>query len=361
MSMEERRFRHSVRVDAEAQRRLKGDSETGELSNKIMASLIGSEGSVDSAFEASSAYLTDGFERQADGLRTLRGINDKEVRRRKAIPLLQKRKNMLNSLKFALGSHSFTELEDEQLRWLYNMGSAFSNYLSKNLGIFETQYGMSREQGSVLSSVSTVETLQCLAEILVAGYRQASDVESVEHAPNGAKYLEETAFALFHSMAVKAMGLEAGTHLYNITQSGARGMAAAYLMYSDATKNRFGKSFRVFFPPPHLDALEQTDLLLVDEEGMSAEVRQEIMSALEAGTQDDYDAINKISDAAKQHVYKVQVKMNSNGKSRDVAQDTVEREKFASARCTSKGFDNYDYLVLNNDQVRDVLRAGRPA
>lgn len=361
MSMEENRFKYSSRVDSEAQRRLKGDSLSGELHKKITDSLQRDEKKVESAFETSMDYLTDGFEKQANGLRALRGVNALEDRKHKAMPLLQKRKNILNNLKFALDSHLFTELEDTQLRLLYDLGSAFSNYISKNMGIFEAQYGMTREMGAVLSNVSAVETQQCLAEMLIAGYRQASDVESVEQGKLGAKYLEEKAFSLFHSMAVAAMGLEGGTHLYNITQSGVRGMAAAYLMYSDAKLNKFGKSFRVFFPPPHLDAFEQTDLLLVDEEGISSEVRREIADALEAGTENDYESINKISAAAKKHVYKVQVKAGVNGKTKETAQDVIEREKFISARCTSKGFDNYDYLVLNNDQVRGILRTGRTA
>lgn len=356
--MEENRFRHTSRVTTEGLRHIKSTARADELQIKI-TDAAKDENKAESPFNVGVQYLMDGFKGQADGLRSLSGLNNAEDRRHRSIPLLQRRKAILNSLQTALQSESFTELERDNLRWLYDMGSAFSNYISKNLGIFDSQYGMTRQMGAMISSVTAAETQQCLAEMLVSAPREASDVASVEESRGGARYLEETAFSLFHTMAVRAMGLEAGTGLYNNMQTGVYGLAAAYISYSDPALNRFGKSFRVLFPPPHLDALEQTDLLLIDEEGLTSEARKEIMGALESGLGREYDAINRISGAAKEHVYKVQVKSSFNGRSHPTSQDIEDRERFASARCTSKGFDNYDYLVLNDAQARRIVQANR--
>lgn len=356
--MKEEGLRHTSRLTAEGIKRVKVAGASTELRARLSAWDENDE-EKESDYAVALEYLTNNFERQADGMRALKGINDPDVRRQRALALLQRRKEVLNSINDALANHPFTQLEADQLLWTYDMGSAFINQITKEMGLFNAQYGIDKSRGAILSNLTTTEMQQSLAEMMIRQDREASDVE----APSGRasrRYIEEVVFPLFNTMAVKAMGLADGSRLYNIVETGVYGTAAAYHVYSDPKLNRFGKSFHVVFPTPYMDAFEQTDLLLIDEEGMSDEIKGEITQALDKMyTEEKRDTMDALSREAKKFVYKVQVKTRGNGPSGLTSDETVERDRFVSARCRSKGFDNYDYLVLNSVQARNIVQQNK--
>jgi hypothetical protein len=161
-------------------------------------------------------------------------------------------------------------------------------------------------------------------------------------------------------MARRALGSEEGKRLSAVVQNGVYGIVAAKHIYSNPALNRFRKSFAVILPSAYLDAFEQTDLLCIDQEKIPVPIRDEIAEAIQKmNDDDDRKAIDQLSPEAKAFVYKVQVKTSSSASDILSDEDVLERDRFASARCRSKGFDNYDYLVLNSNRAREIVRGIR--
>ena len=334
--------------------RVKQKGVSDELQKKIAAGME-RDGDVESPFSSGIEYLTEHFNRQSESLRALKGMNDNDERRRKSLPVLLRRKEMLNSLDAALSTESFTDLERKQLRWFFDIGCAFANQISKELGIFGAQYGVSAKESSIESNVTTAEMQQNLAQLVITNARLAGTSDTSKEAQAGTKHLEEAAFSLLNTMAVGAMGLSAGTALHNSVKNGVYGTAAAYFMYSNPALNKFKKSFRVIFPSPYIDAIDGTDLVLIDEENIPEKTRIEIMQALQIYSEEGNGALDALSKEAKGYVYKVQVKSRGNGTDSLSANDIAERDRFISARCKARGFDNYDYLILNGARARGVI------
>ena len=338
--------------------RVKQKGVSDELQKKIAAGME-RDSDVESPFSSGLEYLTEHFNRQSESLRALKGLNDNDERRRKSLPVLLRRKEMLNSLDAALSTESFTDLERKQLRWFFDIGCAFANQISKELGIFGTQYGVSAKESSIESNVTTAEMQQSLAQLVVTNIRLASERSQAKDSETSTRYLEDAAFSLLNTMAVSAMGLSAGTALHNAVKSGVYGTAAAYFIYSDPRLNKFKKSFKVIFPSPYIDAIDGTDLVLIDEENIPEQTKAEIMKALQIYSEEGNGALDALSKEAKGYVYKVQVKSRSNGTESLSANDIAERDRFISARCKARGFDNYDYLILNGARARGIIDAVR--
>ena len=334
--------------------RVKQKGVSDELQKKIAAGRE-DEGEVESPFSSGIEYLTEHFSRQSESLRALKGLNDNDERRRKSLPVLLRRKEMLNSLDAALSTESFTDLERKQLRWFFDIGCAFANQISKELGIFGTQYGVSAKESSIESNVTTAEMQQNLAQLVITNARLAGTSSTLKEAQEGTRHLEEAAFSLLNTMAVNAMGMSVGTALHTAVKNGVYGTAAAYFIYNDPRLNKFKKSFRVIFPSPYVDAIDGTDLVLIDEEHIPEQTRAEIMKALQIYSEEGNGALDKLSKEAKGYIYKVQVKSRSNGTESLSANDIAERDRFISARCKARGFDNYDYLILNGARARGII------
>ena len=358
--MEENKLRHSAKITADGLKGVKTSGMPNELQNKLAALFaVPPEESMESPFSLALNYVTENFIRQADGLRKISEVNDRDGQNNRTRDLRFRRKSILNNLQAALESGPYVDLERKQLEWLFDMASAFIMQISKEMGLFNSQHGLSPDNAAIQSNLATSELQQRLATLLISRRREATGLTSEEAPGDQGRFLEETVFPLFHTMSVRALGLTGGERLSNIIQNGVYGTAAAYFMYNDAAQNKFGKSFHVYFPSAYMDAFEQTDLLLVDDSGMTDDIRHEIKRALHLSTEGDNQALNKLSKEAKNHVYKVQVKTRLNGPDGLTNAEVEDRDKFLSSRCRSKGFDNADYLVLNARRAREVVAKAR--
>ncbi len=359
--MESQRLKHTKNLTDATLNKVAQTSEARELTGKIHESYRSVEGEIDSPFEKSIRYVSEHFSRQADGLRAISEINDKSERRKKFLPILRRRKEILENVVSAVQAESFSDLERTQVLWFYDVSTAFINQLSKELSLFNEQYTVSGREGSILSNMTTAEMQQNLAQTIVKAARTALPAEKERQGKTSevARLAEEEAFSLFHKMSTRALGLSKGNRLYNAVENGVYGAAAAFLLYSNPALNRFGKSFTVRFPSPYLDAIEQTDLILVDEDGIPETIRQEISVAFEQSTSGDKNAIDDLSPEAKQRIYKVQVKCREGGSSDLTSEEQIERDRFLSARCTSKGFDKGDYLVLTAGRAHAIVEHAR--
>ncbi|HEY4524798.1 MAG TPA: hypothetical protein VJL39_00350 [Candidatus Paceibacterota bacterium] len=352
--MEETRFRENKKLDDTTRKNGRNTAPT-ELEQRLTVSR--EQQAEESSFSVAKSYLVDNFAKQASKLRRVGQINDSDEQMKNIKPLASRFTEIRENLQHSLQAEAFTELERDQLRVLYDTGIAFFNYVSTEMKLFRRFHGVQFKAGTDLSLVTASETQQQLAQFLITRAREASDAAAKE--TGEVRYLEDTIFPLLHTMAVQALGQERGTHLYNGTYTGVYGLAAAYLMYSDASLNSYEKSFKVFFPSPYLDALEQTDLILFDDSDISESVREEIKNALELGVAKDFDAINSLSPEAKKYIYKIQLKTRYNGGTELTEQDKKDRERFLSSRCHSKGFDKGDFVVFNYNKAREIIAAAR--
>jgi len=308
-----------------------------------------------STFEQSLDYVRDGFRQQARALQQLTGMNDRREQRQKALPLLARRKTVQDNLLVTMQKESITDTERAQIVEFHDFATGFLNFISRELNVFYQQYGIQDKPGISVSSIVAAETQQQLSELIITNAQEAS---RHEEGLARKRVFEDRVFNLLREMAIQAAGKTRGEHLYNTFINGAYGVAAAYLSYSNPSENKFGKSFKVIIPSPYLDAIEQTDLLLVDEGNMPREIHEEITHAIETLSEGGVHAVNNLSKEAKSYIYKVQVKLKY-GSAEMTEEDMTNRDRFISARCKSLGFDNSDYLVLNYDRAKALIERAR--
>lgn len=350
---ERTRFPHTSKLRQDEGRKTSGMIVGDELQKLI--SRNNQEGNpelpIDLAIEVGMEYLTEHFTRQAASLKKLASLNSREEQRRAAAPLMIRRLGIQESLLRALDTEAFTGLERDHLLEYHDFCTGFLNHISQDMHLFHPLHGMSQQTAGNISGLVTSETVQHLAEIIILNGRQPTQ--------EGARF-EQKLIKLLNSMASAATNPKDGEVMARKLVNGAYGTAAAYLMFQNPRENHFNKSFRVMFPSPYLDAAEQTDLLLIDEEGIPPNVRSEIAEALLAPGSDPA-RINSLSPEAKKRVIKVQVKSRYEGSDELTADEAKDREHFISSRCTSKGFDKGEYVVLTYNRARalvDVARRG---
>jgi hypothetical protein len=316
------------------------------------------EGEIESPFALGVKYIQKKFGDQAEALKEIGSVNDPDERHRRALALNAKLLTAQGAVQSVARTEAMTDQEQRQLRQLLDLGNAFIDSVSKELNLYyslnasDSKGGTTQKLGYDPSNITNAETQQRLAQMIIARPQEASSNSSGDDPKD---FLTNTVLPFFKDISLKALGQEKGTWFYNVTESGIYGLAAAYLSYQNPKQNRFGKSFKVVFPSPYLDAHEQTDLILVDEAGMPDEVRKEIMTTLEKSPTDDPQAINSLSAGAKKFIYKVQVKTRQGDSVELSENDKQKKDKFASAYCTSKGFDNWDYLVLTYKRARSLV------
>lgn len=350
---DQKRFTQTSRLRQSSTRDIRGAGRTDELQQKVEHGF--DTETPPSTFEQGLDYVRVGFRQQARALQQLTGINDRREQRQKALPLLARRKTVQDNLTTTIQKESLTDTERAQIVEFHDFATGFLNFISRELNVFYQQYGIQDKPGISVSSIVAAETQQHLTELIITNAKEAS-----RHEEGQAKkrVFEDRVFDLLKEMAVQAAGKMRGEHLYNTFINGAYGVAAAYLSYSNRSENKFGKSFKVIIPSPYLDAIEQTDLLLIDEENIPKEIHEEITRAIETLGEGGVHAVNNLSKDAKTYVYKVQVKLKY-GSAEMTEEDITSRDRFTSARCKSLGFDNSDYLVLNYDRAKALIERAR--
>jgi hypothetical protein len=307
-----------------------------------------------STYEVTKQYILDNFTSQAKALQAIYRSNNPDEQLRSFKQTFIRRHQFGVNVHRAINTGALTESEQNHLQLIDGFGITLLDYAAKNLDLFYKRHHITERLPNDPSNIITAEAAQELAELFIRATKSVASPKGSSR-EGRTTLLDETILPLCQTVLQEAMGQEEGKKTYESLVSGAIGMAAAYHVYSDQSLNRFGKSFLVRFPSPYLDAIEQTDLLLIDVNEMTEETWEAIAQALAKEDKDQSDALRALSPEAKAHVYKVQVKCRRGRQSGLSESDKTETDNFLRQRCRVYGFDNGDYLVLNYDSARSIL------
>lgn len=346
------RFTQTARLaDRERKQNGKASQESNELETRIARATTLTE-DPSSAYEVARNYLLDNFASQASALYAAK--ENRTGSRTDYKSIFMRRSRFIENAKHVAQTAALSDIERRSLEELTDFGIVFLEFATKNLGLFYAMRGSSvvdahRDTSNVLTS----EAIQELAELIVRHTKEAP-MAGKKGVRVESSFAEQTIFPLAKTILSRALGGSQGENLAVAMVQGSYGLAAGYLAYHDKSLNRFGKSFRVLMPSPYLDAMEQTDLLLVDDERIEPGVWEEIQGALNKEDKVQSEALAALSPEAKQRVYKVQIKCRKGGEGLTDL-EMLDRKAFLSDQCKRRGFDNGDYLVFTPQRAKQIV------